>query len=97
MKKHSSFPQEPHPKLEITGTFDLFLNTDLCECVFSSVDNRMEKNGKISRTRNLIMLSVQSLLGCMKDCTNTQMHCPLFTDMMHIYCTVHVHMLNLDD
>ena len=27
-------PQDPQPKLEITEASDLFLNTDLCECVF---------------------------------------------------------------
>lgn len=42
-KKHTSFSKDPHPKLEITATFDLFLNTDLCESVFSSVDNGMER------------------------------------------------------
>lgn len=43
MKKRTSFSKDPHPKLEITDTFDLFLNTDLCESVFSSVDNGMLK------------------------------------------------------
>lgn len=43
MKKHTSFSQDLHPKPEITDTFDLFLNTDLCECVFSCVDNGMKK------------------------------------------------------
>lgn len=46
MKKHTSFSQDLHPKPEITDTFDLFLNTDLCECVFSCVDNGMKKNKK---------------------------------------------------
>lgn len=43
MKKRASSSQDLHPKLEITDAFDLFLNADLCECVFPSVDNCMEK------------------------------------------------------
>ena len=34
MKKRASSSQDLHPKLEITDAFDLFLNADLCECVF---------------------------------------------------------------
>lgn len=43
MKKRTSSSQDLHPKLEITDAFDLFLNADLCERVFPSVDNGMEK------------------------------------------------------
>lgn len=59
MEKRTSFSQDLRPKLEITDAFDLFLNTDLCECVFPFVDNEMKKNEAISGTRNLITLPMQ--------------------------------------
>lgn len=46
MKKHTSSSQDPHPKLEITGAFDLFLNTDLCECCVSLRRQWYEKKVK---------------------------------------------------
>lgn len=32
LKTHTSSFQDPHPKIEITDAFDLFLNTALCLC-----------------------------------------------------------------
>lgn len=99
MKKHTSFSQDLHPKPEITDTFDLFLNTDLCECVFPCVDNGMKKKEEeaeevISRTRNLITLSVQRLLCCVKHCTDTQMYTALFAFTGRMY--VHIHSCGKD-
>lgn len=46
MKKCASSSQDPHPKIEITGAFDLFLNTDLWECVCLPVSTMVWKKVK---------------------------------------------------
>ena len=81
-KEHQFFPPDPHPKLEITDTFDLFLNTDLCKCV-SFYWQWDEKKEAISGTRNLITLPVQWLLCCVSQCASTKTY-TIFTDVMHV-------------
>lgn len=73
---------------EITGAFDLFLNTDLCECVFPSVDNGMKK---VKRLAEPEMWLRSQCRGCCVEWNSAQAHkCTVCcTQFPHMFTLIH--------
>lgn len=77
---------------EITGAFDLFLNTDLCECVFPSVDNGMKKKErKVKRLAEPEMWLRSQCRGCCVEWNSAQAHkCTVCcTQFPHMFTLIH--------